>query len=358
MRRSSVGQASVSISLATDSTMSTPQKRKYEDVDSGMFDDFHFEDKFHPWKNVKSLEEFRFYCCPECPSKHVNKTDFIKHAVTEHQSIIEVLDVVNREVHTLEKDHQMTKKAVMSSKESSPSRPRSSTPEPLRKKAKNAASNRIESDEEDEYEDDSDTEIQVLDVVNREVHPLEKDHQMTKKAVMSLEKSRPSRSRSPSPEPLRKKAKSSASNRIESDDENEYEDDTDDTEIQDLNSSPIDMVISNTFSLADEVPNAETVPPQAGMYAFDSCGSKKTTNPASSIKEKTPAKKTTREKAKATYYVGKYECISADNYDEFLKELGSTKICGKAEITTDKLKVRVHFLLAFYVVSFAFFTFR
>ena len=84
---------------------------KYEDLDSGMFDDFHFEDKFHPWKNVKSLEEFRFYCCPECPSKHVNKTDFIKHAVTEHQSIIDVLDVVNREVDPLEKDHQMTKKS-------------------------------------------------------------------------------------------------------------------------------------------------------------------------------------------------------------------------------------------------------
>ena len=110
-RRSSVGQASGSISLGTDSTMLTPQKRKYEDLDSGMFDDFHFEDKFHPWKNVKSLEEFRFYCCPECPSKHVNKTDFIKHAVTEHQSIIEVLDVVNREVDPLEKDHQMTKKS-------------------------------------------------------------------------------------------------------------------------------------------------------------------------------------------------------------------------------------------------------
>ena len=134
-----------------------------------MFDDFHFEDKFHPW-DVKSLEEFRFYCCPECPSKHVNKTDFIKHAVTEHQSIIEVLDVVNREVHhhPVEKDHQMTKKAVMSSKKSRPSRPRSPSPEPLRKKAKNAASNRIESDDEDEYDsemddfiDDSDTKMDV-----------------------------------------------------------------------------------------------------------------------------------------------------------------------------------------------------
>ena len=48
-----------------------------------MFDDFYFEDKYHPW-DVKSLEEFRNYCCPECPAKYVNKTDFIKHAVSAH----------------------------------------------------------------------------------------------------------------------------------------------------------------------------------------------------------------------------------------------------------------------------------
>ena len=58
--------------------------------------------------------------------------------------------------------------AVMSSKKSKPSRPRSPSPEPLRKKAKNTASNRIESDDEDEYDsemddfiDDSDTKMDV-----------------------------------------------------------------------------------------------------------------------------------------------------------------------------------------------------
>ena len=61
---------------------------------SGMFEDFEFEDKYNPW-DVKSLEEFRYYCCPECPSKYVNKTDFIKHVVTVHpqsQSTIETLE--------------------------------------------------------------------------------------------------------------------------------------------------------------------------------------------------------------------------------------------------------------------------
>ena len=65
-----------------------------QNVENELFDDFEFEDKFNPW-DVKSLEEFRCYCCPECPSKYVNKTDFIKHVVTTHpqsQSTIETLE--------------------------------------------------------------------------------------------------------------------------------------------------------------------------------------------------------------------------------------------------------------------------
>ena len=61
---------------------------------SGMFDDFEFEDKFNPW-DVKSLEDFLYYCCPSCPSKNMNKTDFINHALTSHpqsQSFIEFLE--------------------------------------------------------------------------------------------------------------------------------------------------------------------------------------------------------------------------------------------------------------------------
>ena len=48
-----------------------------------MFDDFEFEEKFNPW-DVKSVEEFRFYCCPECSTRNVHKSDFIRHALTFH----------------------------------------------------------------------------------------------------------------------------------------------------------------------------------------------------------------------------------------------------------------------------------
>ena len=57
-----------------------------------MCKDFGFEDKFNPW-DVKSLEEFQYYCCPSCPSKFADKNDFIKHvweAHPESQSTIEL----------------------------------------------------------------------------------------------------------------------------------------------------------------------------------------------------------------------------------------------------------------------------
>ena len=57
-----------------------------------MFEDFEFEDKYNPW-DVKSLEEFQYYCCPSCPSKFADKNDFIKHvweAHPESQSTIEL----------------------------------------------------------------------------------------------------------------------------------------------------------------------------------------------------------------------------------------------------------------------------
>ena len=59
-----------------------------------MFEDFEFEEKFNPW-DVKSIEDFRFYCCPECSTRNVHRSDFIRHAVTFHPNskiIIEKLE--------------------------------------------------------------------------------------------------------------------------------------------------------------------------------------------------------------------------------------------------------------------------
>ena len=50
---------------------------------AGMDDCMDFEEKFNPW-SVSSLEDFRFYCCPECDCKNVNRDSFVKHVVIAH----------------------------------------------------------------------------------------------------------------------------------------------------------------------------------------------------------------------------------------------------------------------------------
>ena len=60
----------------------------------GMCHNFEFADKYTPW-NVTSLDDFLFYCCPECENRTVTKGDFIQHAVNHHprsQNIIDSLE--------------------------------------------------------------------------------------------------------------------------------------------------------------------------------------------------------------------------------------------------------------------------
>ena len=37
----------------------------------------------NPW-SVENLEEFLYFCCPECDEKNQNKELFIKHALDQH----------------------------------------------------------------------------------------------------------------------------------------------------------------------------------------------------------------------------------------------------------------------------------
>ena len=59
----------------------------YFDSFRAMMENFEFEDKleekFNPW-NVTGLDDFLFYCCPECDRRTVSKSDFIQHAVNNH----------------------------------------------------------------------------------------------------------------------------------------------------------------------------------------------------------------------------------------------------------------------------------
>ena len=49
---------------------------------AGMFET-EFEEKFNPW-NSSSLDDFLYYCCPECDNKTKTKGDFLQHAKTTH----------------------------------------------------------------------------------------------------------------------------------------------------------------------------------------------------------------------------------------------------------------------------------
>ena len=54
------------------------------------------EHKLIPWC-VDSLDEFLFYCCPECHEKRSTETTFLSHAVSEHPQSIAYLVKFNVE---------------------------------------------------------------------------------------------------------------------------------------------------------------------------------------------------------------------------------------------------------------------
>ena len=59
---------------------------------------FEFEDgcdevNHNPWR-VKSIEDFRFYSCPECEKKELKKSDFLRHALNNHPKSQELFDTL------------------------------------------------------------------------------------------------------------------------------------------------------------------------------------------------------------------------------------------------------------------------
>ena len=65
------------------------------------------EEKFNPW-NVENLEEFHFYCCPECEFRIGIKGEFINHAVVKHPRSHDVIDKLegkkNLDEHKVKKE--------------------------------------------------------------------------------------------------------------------------------------------------------------------------------------------------------------------------------------------------------------
>ena len=47
----------------------------------------------NPW-NVERLEDFLYYCCPECDQRNVTQSAFVKHAVVNHPKSHEFIDLL------------------------------------------------------------------------------------------------------------------------------------------------------------------------------------------------------------------------------------------------------------------------
>ena len=49
------------------------------------------EIKHNPW-DVNDLDEFLYYCCPECDEKvpRISKEKFIRHALSNHSNVSEI----------------------------------------------------------------------------------------------------------------------------------------------------------------------------------------------------------------------------------------------------------------------------
>ena len=43
-------------------------------------------DDFECLWNVESLEDFLYYCCPECNARDQSREDFLNHALAQHPS--------------------------------------------------------------------------------------------------------------------------------------------------------------------------------------------------------------------------------------------------------------------------------
>ena len=61
----------------------------------------------HPWA-VSNLEEFHFYCCPECDLKEHAKDKFVKHALEHHSESKHHLGklLIKQEIHAVDENNE------------------------------------------------------------------------------------------------------------------------------------------------------------------------------------------------------------------------------------------------------------
>ena len=58
----------------------------------------------NPWTSISKIEEFLYFCCPECEEKNQSRELFIKHALEKHPNSKECIALINVKEEKLEED--------------------------------------------------------------------------------------------------------------------------------------------------------------------------------------------------------------------------------------------------------------
>ena len=58
----------------------------------------------NPWSSISKIEEFLYFCCPECEEKNQSKELFIKHALEKHPNSKECIALINVKEEKLEEE--------------------------------------------------------------------------------------------------------------------------------------------------------------------------------------------------------------------------------------------------------------
>ena len=267
----------------------------------------------NPW-NVTSLEDFRYYNCPECEHKYVAKEQFVFHATIVHAKARDALQGIL----------QVDNKIVISNVRSIVESESIEQVEPM-SDVEIDENTECDNDEEDlsEYE-----KLRLKNIAERQakfnalkisdkVLDLSRNNEMSKRNVSSRDLSAV----------LKEKDKNSNTSDIEPSAATTNTGESIEPvliKISKKDNSLADQQLKNRKRTVKSVRKINLLKHQRN----NACPTKK----PNSANQPADA---------ASTYLGRYDSVSADKYNEFLKELGIENLYFKAATDPKKLQVRV-----------------
>ena len=72
----------------------------------------------NPWSDVGNLNDFLYFCCPECPAKDRSMKKFVTHALKQHPNAKNFLKFIGK-THNIFCNNKKLKKKCLASTRSS-----------------------------------------------------------------------------------------------------------------------------------------------------------------------------------------------------------------------------------------------